>query len=578
MENYIKEYAKWLKFENLDDELKAELIAIKDDEEAIKDRFYKNLAFGTGGLRGLLGAGINRMNIYTVRRATQGLVEYIKKYSKAEEDSVVIAYDSRIKSRLFAQETAQVLAENNIKAWIFKEITPTPVLSFAVRELKCSAGVVITASHNPKEYNGYKVYWSDGGQITDTIANGILAEIVKIKDSLDICCSDFSVGLKKGLIGYVPQWVLDNYLSKVSGLLLQPETFKSMREELSIVYTPLHGTGYIPVKRALEENGFKNLHFVPQQVTPDGTFPTVKYPNPEDHGALEMALNLGTKVDAELVMATDPDADRLGIAVKDKENNYQMLTGNQIGALLLDYILTIKSQKGLLNKNEVLVKTIVTSQLGKKIAEKHQLETIDVLTGFKYIGEKIKEFEEKGKQKFLFGYEESYGYLIGDFVRDKDAVQACLLCCEMAAYYKSISKDLYLRLQELYEEYGYFQEDLVSFNFQGVAGQEKIVKIMDFFRNNYPTTIGTRKVTLVADYYKGKEKNIVTGLEKVITLPKANVIHITLEDGSWVCVRPSGTEPKLKIYLAVTSPYQETSAKKILELRAILTGLIDGVE
>ncbi|MFZ7101904.1 MAG: phospho-sugar mutase [Peptococcaceae bacterium] len=575
--NFFEEYKKWCGFKGLADDLKQELTAIADNEAGIKERFYKSLEFGTGGLRGIIGAGTNRMNIYTVRKASQGLAEYIKKNGSQKKDSVVIAYDSRINSRLFAEQAAQVLANNNIKSWLFAEIIPTPVLSFAVRELGCTAGIVITASHNPREYNGYKVYWSDGGQITDTIANGILAEIEQIADELRLATLDLAVGLEQSLIAYVPEKLFDKYIEEVGRLSLQPEMIRAMAERVKIVYTPLHGTGNIPVRRVLAERGFKNINIVEEQVVPDGSFPTVKYPNPEDPAALKMALDLGHKVKADIIMATDPDADRLGIAVKDQNNNYQMLTGNQLGALLLDYILTVKNRQGLLQGNEVLVKTIVTSEFGRKIAEKFKVETRDVLTGFKYIGEKIKEFTASNQQKFIFGYEESYGYLIGDFVRDKDAVQACLLSAEMAAYYTYLGKDLATRLQELYEEFGFFQEELMSYHFQGAAGQDKIKRIMKYFRDHYPKTIGALKVVVVSDYYLREEINILSGLTGKTSLPRADVIQLKFDDGSWVCIRPSGTEPKLKIYLGVVSQSPQISEAKTKDMKNILQGIIEKI-
>lgn len=570
MTEYIEEYQYWQDCETLDEELRRELDKIRSEEKEIEDRFYRSLEFGTGGLRGLIGAGTNRMNIYTVRKATQGLANYIKKHT--EQGSVAIAYDSRNKSQEFAEETAKVLAQNGIVAHLFKVITPTPILSFAVRELKCTAGVVITASHNPKEYNGYKVYWSDGGQITDTIANGILVEISKIEDVLAVQAMDFTQGLDKGLIRYVDDQVSEEYLEKAKNLCLQPELIREAGKEIKIVFSPLHGTGNIPIRRLLSQVGFENVFVVAEQEFPDGNFPTVKYPNPEEKEALSKAIKLAQALDGDIVMATDPDADRVGVAARNSSGEFEILTGNQLGALMLNYMVEIKSklesayeQKESLKK--ALVTTIVSSRLGEAIAEKHGVETIKVLTGFKYIGEKIKEFEEAGTHKFLFGYEESYGYLIGDFVRDKDAVQACLLIAEMSAYYKQQGQSLWDRLYEVFNEYGYYEEALMNYSFAGIEGQEKIRRIMWDFRKNCPESISDTKVAGFTDYYNKEEKDLITGKSRETTLPQANVVYLTLEDGTWICVRPSGTEPKLKIYIGVRNEIESIAKGKLAELK-----------
>jgi phosphoglucomutase len=574
--NVLAKFQQWLQHPYLDESLRNELKLIIQNEKEITSRFYKDLEFGTGGLRGIIGAGTNRMNIYTVRKATKGLALYIHKNIRWDKlPSVVIAYDSRRMSREFAVEAAKVLADNGIKAFVFKELTPTPVLSFAVRELEATAGIVITASHNPPEYNGYKVYWSDGGQITDNIANAITQEIAKVVDELAVTAMDYDEAVLRGLIVFPGDELVKKYISYVKTLSLQPELIKDRGQEITIVYSPLHGTGNKPVTRILREMGFRNVHVVPEQECPNGNFPTVKYPNPEEHAAFELAMKLGEKIDADILLATDPDADRVGVAVKDDAGKYRVITGNQLGALFLEYILSQRQNQGLLPPNGTVIKTIVTSEIGRAIAAAYGIETIDTLTGFKYIGEKIKEFKEKGERQFLFGYEESYGYLIGDEVRDKDAVQACLLAAEMALYYKTKGLTLYEQLQRIFRKYGFYREDLLSLNLEGKEGQERIVKVMEDFRKGYILTIAGKGIVAVEDYLNQRRSYLLEGREELISLPESNVLKYILEDASWLCIRPSGTEPKLKIYFGVCGGSEVEANDKLLQLKNYMIDIMN---
>jgi phosphoglucomutase len=563
---YLEKFTEWFEYPQLDFELKKELEEINNNSNEIEDRFYKDLEFGTGGLRGVIGVGTYRMNIYTVRKATQGLANFIKS-TDVGNHKVVIAYDSRYKSQDFAQAAALVLAENGIKTYVFNKLTPTPLLSFAVRELQADAGIVITASHNPKEYNGYKVYGSDGGQITDKIANAITAEINKIDDELRVEFMDKVEAEEKGLLNWLDDEVLNSYLEKTKDLVLRPDIINKVSDEFKIVYTPLHGTGNIPVTRLLKEVGFKNVVVVPEQAEPDPDFSTVKYPNPEEHAAFILAINLADGINADIVMGTDPDADRMGVAVKDKAGEYIILTGNQLGALMIDYILKMRKYKNTIPANGVIVKTIVTSGLGVRIAEKYGVGYIDVLTGFKYIGEKIKEFHQNRSHTFLFGYEESYGFLIGDYVRDKDAIQACLIAAEIAAYYKLQGISLLDRLNQLFEEFGFYREDLISITLEGIEGQEKINRVLEDMRKESPREIAGKKVVVASDYLNEITINPVTGETKPTGLPRANVLHYTLEDGAWFCIRPSGTEPKLKIYFSVVGESMAEAEEKLTRLK-----------
>jgi phosphoglucomutase len=574
----MRRYGKWFNNPDLDLELKKELELICNNAKEIEDRFYADLSFGTGGLRGLIGVGTNRMNIYTIRKATQGVANYIKKIA-GNNQSVVIAYDVRKKSREFAEQAALVFANNKIKANIFEDIMPTPILSYAVRELGATAGIVITASHNPKEYNGYKVYWSDGGQITDKIANEITKEIEKVENELLVEIMDRETAEEKELLNWLDDEILNSYLKKVNGLVLRPDIIKKVSDEFKIVYTPLHGTGNTAVTRLLKEVGFTNVMIVPEQAQPDPSFSTVKYPNPEEHAAFKLALDLAGEIDADIAMATDPDADRVGVAVKDETGKYVILSGNQLGALMIDYILRMKKHNNSIPDDAVIIKTIVTSSMGVNIAAKYGVKYMDVLTGFKYIGEKIKEFHRNKSHTFIFSYEESYGYLIGDFVRDKDAVQSCLLAAEMAAYYKSLGITLYERLQQLFEEYGYYKEDLVSLNLSGIKGQERIKRIMETIRKQQISYINYKNVVLIKDYLSGTEHNLKAMTKyKINGMPSSNVIHYTLEDKSWFCVRPSGTEPKLKIYFSVIGESKTEADEKLMGLKEAVLQVIEGIK
>ena len=561
---YYERYNKWITDSAFDEETRKELIAIKNDEKEIEDRFYKDLEFGTGGIRGIIGAGTNRMNKYTVGRATQGLANYIIK-SKADNPSVVIAYDSRRFSYEFAIEAARVLNSNGIAAYVFNELRPTPELSFAVRELKATAGVVITASHNPPQYNGYKVYWSDGGQVVSPIAEELIAEAHSIQDFSEIRCIDECELRDKGLLRFLGTEMDDRYIEKVKSLSLNSEAVKEIAEDFRIIYTPLHGTGNIPVRRALKKIGFTNVTVVPEQEKPDKDFPTVKFPNPEDPEAFTLAIELAKRQSADIIIGTDPDCDRVGAVVKNTQGEYVVLTGNQTGALLTDYILGSLKKQGRLNERSTVINTIVTGKLGEKIAESYDADTISVLTGFKYIAEKIKEFESSGRE-FVFGYEESYGYLAGTFVRDKDAVIASMLICEMAACYKKRGMTLYEGLTELFRKYGYYKESLTSITFKGKDGMEGMVKLIDTLRNDLPGEIKGVKVTEVRDYmdYHGP-----------ISLPKENVLQFMLEDKSWFCIRPSGTEPKLKLYYSVKGNSWEDADTKMARLREGVEAIVE---
>lgn len=563
MKDFYQKYHHWLNSPELDTDLKKELKTIENDATEIQDRFYKDLAFGTGGLRGLIGAGTNRINIYTIRKATQGLANFLNKNSSNQRKKVIIAYDSRKKSKEFALQAGLVLAKNNIQALIFSQITPTPILSFAVYTLQASAGIVITASHNPKEYNGYKVYGEHGGQITDNIANTITKEIEEIEDELKIEILSQTIAEEKSLLSWLDDAILNSYIERVKNLILDKKMVEKNGQQLSIIYTPLHGTGLIPVTKLLNNHGFSNLHIVQEQEEPDENFSTVKFPNPEEKEAFNLALKLAKEKKADLILGTDPDADRVGVIVKNRNEEYIQLTGNQLGSLLIDYILLKKKETNSLPNNGIIIKTIVTSDLGIEIAKKYGIKYLNVLTGFKYIGEKIAEFEKDNTYQFIFGYEESYGYLAGDFVRDKDAVQICLLTAEMATYYKTKGMTLYERLEEIFQEYGYYKEELVNLVYKGLEGQKCINRIMNYFRRNDLRAIENLKIITITDYLKKIVKNQYTKTETQINLPKSNVLHYTLEDNSWFCIRPSGTEPKLKIYFGVKDNTLIKAQKKL---------------
>ncbi|MDF2892634.1 MAG: phosphoglucomutase [Clostridia bacterium] len=557
-------YKQWLTQDIFDEDTKEELRKIENNVIEIEDRFYKDLEFGTGGLRGVIGAGTNRMNCYTVGRATQGLASYIIKKGIANP-SVAIAYDSRRLSKEFSAEAAAVLNGNGIKVFLFEDLRPTPELSFAVRELGAAAGIVVTASHNPPEYNGYKVYWSDGAQIVSPIAEELLAEVNSITNFSKIKRMSSEKAKAQGLLQLVGQEIDDIYIEKVKSLSLNPDIAGQLGDDLSVVYTPLHGTGNLPVRRVLKEMGFTNVTVVSEQELPDSNFSTVKYPNPEEHDAFTLAIRLAKEKNADVIIGTDPDCDRVGAVVKNMEGEYVVLTGNQTGALLIDYMLSNLKQQNKLNAKSTIVNTVVTGKLGEAIARSYGANVISVLTGFKYIGEKIKEFKATGSNEFIFGYEESYGYLAGDFVRDKDAVIASMLICEMTAYYKQRNMSLYEAMLALYSKYGYYKEGLGSIAFKGKEGMESMRSLINDIRQNPASQLNGVRVAEFRDYmnYKG-----------VIPLPKENMLSFILEDQSWFCIRPSGTEPKLKLYYSVLGDSMEDSSTKLEKLKEAVLAMI----
>ncbi len=558
--DYKTVYRQWLENPYFDDSTKAELKAIQEDDKEIKERFYKELEFGTAGLRGIIGAGTNRMNIYVVRKTTQGLANYIKKVGK-EAQGAVIAYDSRNMSPEFAAEAALCLAANGIKAYIFESLRPTPELSFALRHLGCAAGINITASHNPPEYNGYKVYWEDGAQITPPHDSGIMDEVQKVTDYSQVLTMDKEEAISQGKYQVIGQEVDDAYMAELKKQVLHMDAIKAEGKNLKIVYTPLHGTGNLPARRILKELGFENVYVVPEQELPDGNFPTVSYPNPEAEEAFTLGLELAKKVDADLVLATDPDADRLGVRVKDKEGVYHTLTGNMSGCLLADYEIGQRKELKGLPEDGALIKTIVTTNLANAIARGYGIQLIEVLTGFKFIGQQILGFEQGKKGEYLFGFEESYGCLIGTYARDKDAIVAVMALCEAAAYYRTQGKTLWDAMIDLYEKYGYYKDDIQSITLKGIEGLEKIQNIMNLLRQEPPAEIGGYKVMVARDYQKGAGG-----------LPKSNVLYYELTDDNWVCVRPSGTEPKVKFYYGIKGNSLEDADKKSAELgQAVLT-------
>lgn len=574
--DYRQIYEEWMSNPYFDENTKRELAAIADDDKEIKERFYADLEFGTAGLRGIIGAGINRMNIYVVRRATQGLANYIKKQG-GENKGVAIAYDSRRMSPEFSEEAALCLAANGIKAYRFESLRPTPELSFAVRHLGCIAGVNVTASHNPPEYNGYKVYWEDGAQITPPHDGGIMAEVKAITDLSTCKTMDKEAAEKAGLYVTIGAEVDDVYIAELKKLVLHQDCIDKYGKELKIVYTPLHGTGNIPARRVLKEIGFENVYVVPEQELPDGEFPTVSYPNPEAAEAFELALKLAKEKDADLVLATDPDADRLGVYVKDtKSGEYITLTGNMSGCLLADYeIGQMKAINGSLPEDGALIKTIVTSNLADEIAKAYNIRLIEVLTGFKYIGQQILNFETTGKGTYLFGFEESYGCLIGTHARDKDAIVATMALCEAAAYYKSQGKTLWDAMVDMYDKYGYCIDAIQSVGFKGIEGLEKIQSIMATLRENTPAKIGKYDVLSARDYKADTIKNLATGEVTTTGLPSSNVLYYDLSDSAWLCVRPSGTEPKVKFYYGVKGTSLEDAQSLSRELGEEVLAMID---
>ncbi len=572
--DYMDKYNFWLTSPQFDEETRKELEAIKGNDLEIKDRFYKDLEFGTGGLRGIIGAGTNRMNKYTVGKATQGLSNYILKNNpEGKTMGVALAYDSRNMSPEFAEMSALVLNANGIKAYIFDELRPTPELSFAVRQLGCTAGIVVTASHNPPEYNGYKVYWADGAQVVAPKDEGIIGEVNSITDFSAIKMMDKAEAVKNGLFNVVGKEIDDAFVENIKKQAVRPEEVIKAKD-MKIVYTPLHGAGNKNVRRVLAEVGFENVYVVPEQEKPDGTFPTVGYPNPEDPKAFTLAIKLAQEKQADIIIGTDPDSDRIGVVVKDNNGNYDILTGNMTGALLTEYVLGGRKEKGTLPENAAMVKTIVTTEMVRAIAENYGVKLFDVLTGFKFIGEKIKQFEEDHSYSYVFGFEESYGCLSGTYARDKDAVGASMLVCEMAAYYKNKGMTLYDGLMELYNKYGFYKEGVKSVTLKGVDGAEQIQKIMEYLRNNVPSDFAGNKVIWAKDYKTGVFKNLLTGENEASTLPKSNVLYYNLDDRAWLCVRPSGTEPKIKFYMGVKADSLEKAVEKTDALVASVDELL----
>ena len=565
-ENVKKNYEYWCTSPIFDDATKSELKSLEGNEDEIFDRFYRELEFGTGGLRGVIGAGTNRMNFYTVGKATQGLANFINKQGAAAK-GVAIAFDSRRMSPEFADTAACVLAANGIKAYIFDSLRPTPELSFALRILGCTAGIVVTASHNPPEYNGYKVYWEDGAQITAPKDAQIIGEVNAIKDYAEIKKMTTEEAKAAGLYEVIGKEIDDKYMEALKKLVLHPEAIKQMASSLKIVYTPLHGTGNVPVRRVLKELGFEQVTVVPEQELPDGNFPTVSYPNPEDKKAFALALDLAKKIDADLVLATDPDADRLGVYAKDtKTGEYKVFTGNMSGMLICEYEMSQKKALGILPENGALVTTIVSSNMAQAVAKEYGMKFIECLTGFKYIGEQIKFFEQSGSNEYVFGFEESYGCLVGTHARDKDAVVAVMALCEAAAYYKTQGITLWDQMLNIYNKYGYYKEDLFTMTFKGADGAKKMQDMMDAYRKNTPKQVGAYKVLRLRDYKNDVITDLATGETIPTGLPKSNVLYFELENDAWFCVRPSGTEPKIKFYAGIKGNSLDDSAKKLDEL------------
>ena len=555
----------WLESDYFDKETKNELLGLKDNEKEIEDRFYKNLEFGTGGLRGIIGAGTNRMNIYTVRVASQGLADYIKE-TGTQERGIVIAYDSRFMSPEFSLEAAKVFCANGIKTYLFDELRPVPELSFSVRYLKAAAGVVVTASHNPKQYNGYKVYGEDGGQLPLEAANTVINYINKIEDITTVKTISKEEAIEKGLLKIIGSEIDDAYNENLKQLCINKDAVEKVADSFKIVYTPLHGTGNKPVRRILKEIGFKNVLVVKEQELPDSDFSTVKSPNPEERSAFEIAIKLASENNVDLIIGTDPDSDRVGVVVRKNDGQYEVLTGNQTGCLLMEYILSALKENGKLPTNGFVVKTIVTTELTRAIAENYDVELLEVLTGFKFIGEQIKLRDEEGDQKYLFGFEESYGYLAGTNVRDKDAVVASMLIAEMAAYYKLKGMSLYDALISLFEKYGYFLEGINSFTLEGKDGLTKIKDAMKSMRNTKYSSFGDFKIKAIRDYQNGIRTVIADGTVEKLTLPESDVLYFETVDGSWFCVRPSGTEPKIKIYYGVSEKTLDLAKQKLQNL------------
>ena len=573
--SYMDSYKDWCTNQYFDESVRKELESIASNEKEIEDRFYKNLEFGTGGLRGVIGYGTNRMNIYTVRKATQGLANFIIK-ENAKDRGVAIAYDSRHMSPEFADEAALCLNANGIKAYVFPSLRPTPMLSFTVRELNCIAGIVVTASHNPPEYNGYKVYWEDGAQITAPKDKLIIDEVNNVTDYNLVKTMDKEEAVKAGLYNVIGSDIDDKYIAQLKKQVVNPDICKEVGKELKIVYTPLHGTGNLPARRILKEIGFENVYVVPEQELPNGDFPTVSYPNPEAAEAFELALKLAKEKDADVVLATDPDADRLGVYAKDsKTGEYMSFTGNMSGMLIAEYLHSQKKEKGLIPDNGALIKTIVSTNMADKVAAEYNIKLIEVLTGFKFIGEQIKLFEQNHTYEYMFGFEESYGCLVGTHARDKDAIVAVMCLCEAAAYYKKQGLTLWDQMLNIYEKYGYFREGLESITLKGVEGVAKIQAMLDELRQNPPKKIGNYDVLAVRDYLKDEITDTKTGKVTTTGLPKSNVLYYDLNDDAWCCARPSGTEPKVKFYIGVKGTSFEDANSKMENLKKSLMEIVN---
>jgi len=574
--DWKKQYDRWKSKDGLNEELNEDLIQLEVDEKFLEDSFYKNLEFGTGGMRGEIGPGTNRMNIYTIRKASQGLAEFIKQAGeKAMTKGVVIAHDNRRMSKEFALEAACTFGANGIKTYLFKELRPTPELSFAVRKLETYSGVMITASHNPPEYNGYKVYGDDGAQLVPADADRLIKMVDAVEDELEVLTENASKLEREGLLEWVLEDIDKAYEKELASVCLDHQLIREVGNDLSIVFSPLHGAATVPMMRGFEQNGFSNVHIVKEQAEPDTEFSTVRSPNPEEHDAFELAIKLGEKTNADVLIATDPDGDRVGLASKNYDNKYQVLSGNQTGALMLDYLLKKKKEKSEIPDNGVVIKTIVTSELGRTIASAYGVKTIDVLTGFKFIGEKIRQFETSNEYHFMFGYEESFGYLIKPFARDKDAIQAGLLAAEMCTYYKKQGMSLHEGLANIYETYGHYYEDLASFVFKGKSGAEKIQRIMSVFREKISTGKLEEDVQFVEDYYTGERHVISEKKVEKIDLPRSNVLKMILSDGSWYCLRPSGTEPKIKCYIGVKESSSNRANERLAEIKLELMKKIE---
>ncbi len=574
--SYLEEYKKWCESPEFDEQTKEELLKIKDDEKEIEDRFYKELEFGTAGLRGVIGAGTNRMNKYTVGKATQGLANYILE-QKVEDKGVAISYDSRRMSKEFALQTSLILNANGIKTYLFENLRPVPELSFAVRELKCTAGIMITASHNPPKYNGYKVYWEDGAQIVSPRDKEIIQKVRNIKSFSEIKEITREEAEEKGLLNIIKEEMDEKYLSTLEKLVLNPEIVKEQGKELKVVYTPLHGTGNTVAEKLLHRIGLQNVYVVEEQKDPDGNFPTVDYPNPEDKKAFKLALELANKVDADVVLATDPDADRLGIFAKDnKTGKYMEYTGNMSALLIAEYRISQMKEKNILSKNGVFITTVVSSDLAKAIAKYYNLECPEVLTGFKNIGAVMRKIDEDENKEYVFGYEESYGCLIGDYARDKDGISAVMALCEAACYYRSKGKTLWDAMQDIYEKYGYYKEAQVSILLEGAEGAQKIKEMMTKMRETPINKIGEYEVLTFKDIERDIVRNMKTGEETKTGLPTSNVLYYELEDNNWCCIRPSGTEPKIKIYMGVKGTSNEDADKKLEDLKEKMLETVKG--